>query len=87
MTNNEALDIELFRMHAQTISPLTASLRFDGALSVSVTEFQTNLVPYFVHSQFALQGRTVKAEKAYLVPLSVAEITMSALQPASVTVK
>ena len=24
----------------------TASLRFDGALNVDITEFQTNLVPY-----------------------------------------
>merc|ERR1712086_1145806 len=28
------------------ISSLTASLRFDGALNVDITEFQTNLVPY-----------------------------------------
>ena len=31
---------------AQVISSLTASLRFDGALNVDITEFQTNLVPY-----------------------------------------
>ncbi|KAJ6803738.1 tubulin alpha chain-like [Iris pallida] len=30
---------------SQVISSLTASLRFDGALNVDVTEFQTNLVP------------------------------------------
>jgi len=30
----------------QIISSLTASLRFDGALNVDITEFQTNLVPY-----------------------------------------
>ena len=46
------LDIErptytnLNRLLAQVISSLTASLRFDGALNVDVTEFQTNLVPY-----------------------------------------
>ena len=46
------LDIErptytnLNRLIAQVISSLTASLRFDGALNVDVTEFQTNLVPY-----------------------------------------
>eukprot|EP00662_Eupelagonemidae_sp_cell21_P057309 gene57309-biopygen24208 len=28
----------------QVISSLTASLRFDGALNVDVTEFQTNLI-------------------------------------------
>ena len=46
------LDIErptytnLNRLLAQVISSLTASLRFDGALNVDITEFQTNLVPY-----------------------------------------
>ena len=60
MYDNEALydicrrnlDIErptytnLNRLLAQIISSLTASLRFDGALNVDITEFQTNLVPY-----------------------------------------
>jgi len=60
MMDNEALydisrrnlDIErptytnLNRLMAQIISSLTASLRFDGALNVDITEFQTNLVPY-----------------------------------------
>uniref|UniRef100_A0A7N0V3T2 Tubulin/FtsZ GTPase domain-containing protein n=1 Tax=Kalanchoe fedtschenkoi TaxID=63787 RepID=A0A7N0V3T2_KALFE len=31
---------------SQVISSLTTSLRFDGALNVDVTEFQTNLIPY-----------------------------------------
>ena len=30
----------------QVVSSITASLRFDGALNVDLTEFQTNLVPY-----------------------------------------
>ncbi|KAI3981458.1 hypothetical protein MKX01_007385 [Papaver californicum] len=47
-----SLDIErptytnLNRLISQVISSLTASLRFDGALNVDVTEFQTNRVPY-----------------------------------------
>jgi tubulin alpha len=46
------LDIErptytnLNRLLAQVVSSITASLRFDGALNVDLTEFQTNLVPY-----------------------------------------
>lgn len=46
------LDIErptytnLNRLIAQIVSSITASLRFDGALNVDLTEFQTNLVPY-----------------------------------------
>ncbi|KAF8305808.1 tubulin-alpha I [Trypanosoma cruzi] len=60
MLDNEAiydltrrnLDIErptytnLNRLIGQVVSALTASLRFDGALNVDLTEFQTNLVPY-----------------------------------------
>jgi len=98
MVDNEALydicrrnlDVErptytnLNRLVAQIISSLTASLRFDGALNVDVTEFQTNLVPYprihFVVSAFA---PIISAEKAYHEQLSVAEITNSAFEPAS----
>jgi hypothetical protein len=46
------LDIErptytnLNRLIGQIVSSITASLRFDGALNVDLTEFQTNLVPY-----------------------------------------
>merc|ERR1739848_799061 len=36
----------LNRMIGQIVSSITASLRFDGALNVDLTEFQTNLVPY-----------------------------------------
>ncbi|MCL4140227.1 UNVERIFIED_CONTAM: hypothetical protein GTU68_050846, partial [Idotea baltica] len=36
----------LNRMIGQVVSSITASLRFDGALNVDLTEFQTNLVPY-----------------------------------------
>ena len=60
MVDNEAiydicrrnLDIErptysnLNRLIGQLVSSITASLRFDGALNVDLTEFQTNLVPY-----------------------------------------
>ena len=34
------------RLISQIVSSITASLRFDGALNVDLTEFQTNLVPY-----------------------------------------
>ena len=60
MVDNEAiydicrrnLDVErptytnLNRLIGQIVSSITASLRFDGALNVDLTEFQTNLVPY-----------------------------------------
>ncbi len=38
--------LSTFRLISQIVSSITASLRFDGALNVDLTEFQTNLVPY-----------------------------------------
>merc|ERR1712156_47081 len=88
------LDIErptytnLNRIIAQITSSLTASLRFDGALNVDITEFQTNLVPYpRIHFMLASYAPIISAEKAYHEQLSVAEITMSVFEPAAMFVK
>merc|ERR1712167_76225 len=102
MLDNEALydicrrclDIErptytnLNRLIAQVISSLPASLRFDGALNVDITEFQTNLVPYpRIHFMVSAYSPIISAEKAYHEQLSVAEITMSVFEPASMMAK
>ncbi|TYH60444.1 hypothetical protein ES332_D08G292700v1 [Gossypium tomentosum] len=72
----------------QVISSLTASLRFDGALNVDVNEFQTNLVPYpRIHFMLSSYAPVISAEKAYHEQLSVAEITSSAFEPASMMAK
>jgi tubulin alpha len=88
------LDIErptytnLNRLVGQIVSGLTVSLRFDGALNVDLTEFQTNLVPYpIIKFAVACFAPVISAEKAYHEILSVQEITSSCFEPANMLCK
>jgi tubulin alpha len=90
----KSLDIErptytnLNRLISQIISSLTTSLRFDGAINVDITEFQTNLVPYpRIHFMLSSYAPVISAAKAYHEQLSVPEITSAVFEPSSMMAK
>jgi len=76
--------VNLNRFIAQVISSMTASLRFDGALNVDMSEFQTNLVPYpRIHFLLSSYAPIVSYEQHNYDKMSVAEITNTVFEPAN----
>jgi len=76
------------RIVAQVLSSITASLRFDGALNVDLTEFQTNLVPFpRIHFPLVAYAPIISAEKAFHEQNTVAQLTNSVFEPQNQMVK
>ncbi|PFH38634.1 putative alpha-tubulin I [Besnoitia besnoiti] len=79
---------ELNRLTAQVISSVTTSLRFDGALNVDMTEYQTNLVPYpRIHFLLTSYSPLLSASKYKHEQMNVREITVAAFDECNMMAK
>ncbi|XP_054015760.1 tubulin alpha-2/alpha-4 chain-like [Hylaeus anthracinus] len=88
------LDVEsptytnLNRLQAQVVSSITASMRFEGAVNMSLQELQTNLVPYpRIHFSLATYAPLTTPRKAMHAEITTQQITRDCFEPDNQMVK
>ncbi|KAI4488193.1 hypothetical protein M0804_005041 [Polistes exclamans] len=78
----------LNRLQAQIVSSVTASMRFEGSVNVSLEELQTNLVPFpRIHFPLVTYAPITTPERAINTVMSVKRITYDCFEPANQMVK
>ncbi|XP_029039496.2 tubulin alpha chain-like [Osmia bicornis bicornis] len=78
----------LNRLQAQVVSSITASMRFEGAVNLSLQELQTNLVPYpRIHFAMATYAPLISASKAMHSDITTQQITYECFEPSNQMVK
>ncbi|XP_050594641.1 tubulin alpha chain-like [Bombus affinis] len=74
----------LNRLMAQVVSSITASMRFEGAINLSLEELQTNLVPYHrIHFTLATYAPLISPRKAMHSEITTQQITYSCFEPSN----
>ncbi|KAL4920775.1 Tubulin/FtsZ, GTPase domain-containing protein [Aspergillus aurantiobrunneus] len=72
----------LNRLIAQVVSSITSSLRFDGALNVDLSEFQTNLVPFpRIHYPLISYAPVISSNRSSHESFKVHDLTLQCAEP------
>ncbi|XP_044010508.1 tubulin alpha-4 chain-like isoform X2 [Aphidius gifuensis] len=78
----------LNRLISQVVSSITASMRFNGALNVDLSEFQTNLVPYpRIHFPICAYAPVSSTAQVDHNTMTVAELTTECFEPNNLLAK